>query len=165
MTLAAAAHSNLGFQAVHHFGISVSDLGRSVRFWELLIGTKSRDRSVLDGPQLGTLVGYPGIRVESCWVDLPGGVSIELVKYLDTEEGPNPPGTAHPGNVHVCLRVDDMAKAHDHALACGAEPVSPGFIEVPAGERAGTRLAYLRAPDAVTIELVQIPEKPRGQRP
>ena len=145
------------FGAVHHVGVTVADMDRAVAFWEALLGTASRDRRVLQGPQLGTMVGYPGIRIESCWVDLPDGVALELLRYLDRGEEPYDPGTAHPGNVHVCLRVDDMDAAHAHAVDCGATAVSARPIDVAAGPRAGSRLAYLRDPDGVTIELVQEP--------
>ena len=145
------------FGAVHHVGVTVADMDRSVGFWERLLGVAARDRTVLQGPQLGTMVGYPGIHIERCWVDLPGGIALELLRYLGRDEPPYDPGTAHPGNVHVCLRVDDMDAAHAHAVACGARPVSERPIEVAAGPRVGTRLAYLRDPDGVTIELVQEP--------
>ncbi|MGH9125264.1 MAG: VOC family protein [Acidimicrobiales bacterium] len=143
--------------AVHHVGVTVVDLDRSIGFWERLLGTASRNRRVLDGPQVGAMVGYPGIRIDSCWLDLPGGVALELLQYLDRDDEPNPAGTAHPGNVHVCLQVHDMTSAHAHAVACGATAVSAAPIEVAAGPRAGTRLAYIRDPDGVTIELVQPP--------
>lgn len=143
------------FGAVHHVGVTVADLDRSVAFWERLLEVASRDRSLLQGPQLGTMVGYEGIRIERCWVDLPGGIALELLRYLDRADEPYDPGTAHPGNVHVCLRVHDMDAAHAHAVTCGAHPVSDRPIVVAAGPRAGARLAYLRDPDGVTIELVQ----------
>lgn len=145
------------FGAVHHVGITVADMDRAVGFWEALLGVNSRERAILQGPQLGTMVGYAGIRIERCWVDLPGGVALELLHYLDRDEAPYDPGTAHPGNVHVCLQVDDMDAAHAHAVACGAKPVSERPIEVKVGPRAGARLAYLRDPDGATIELVQEP--------
>ena len=145
------------FEAVHHVGVTVADMDRAVAFWTALLDSAARERTVLHGPQLGTMVGYPGIHIERCWVDLPGGMALELLRYLDRGEAPYDPGTAHPGNVHVCLRVDDMEAAHAHAVACGATPVSERPIDVAAGPRAGTRLAYLRDPDGVTIELVQEP--------
>lgn len=145
------------FGPVHHVGVTVADLDRAVSFWARLLGATPRDRRVLEGPQLATMVGYPGIRIEACWLDLPGGTALELLRYLDRDDAPYDPGTAHPGNVHVCLQVDDMDAAHAHAVACGARPVSERPIDVAAGPRAGARLAYLRDPDGVTIELVQEP--------
>jgi catechol 2,3-dioxygenase-like lactoylglutathione lyase family enzyme len=145
------------FGPVHHVGVTVADLDRAVSFWARLLGATPRDRRVLEGPQLATMVGYPAIRIEACWLDLPGGTALELLHYLDRDDAPYDPGTAHPGNVHVCLRVDDMDAAHAHAVACGARPVSERPIDVAAGPRAGARLAYLRDPDGVTIELVQEP--------
>ncbi len=148
----------MNFTAVDHVGITVADLDRSVAFWERLLGTAGRDRAVLAGPRLGGLLGYPArLRIDSCWVDLPGGGALELLQYLERDEAPLPDGTAHPGNVHVCLRVDDMATARAHALACGARAVGEGPIEVAAGPNAGMRVAYLRDPDGVTIELRQLP--------
>jgi catechol 2,3-dioxygenase-like lactoylglutathione lyase family enzyme len=138
-------------------GITVVDLERSIAFWEQLLTTTSRDRRVMEGPQVGVMVGYPGVHIDSCWIDLPGGVALELLQYLDRTDEPYDPGTAHPGNVHVCLQVADMDTMYAHALRCGARPVSERPIVVPAGPRAGTRLAYLRNPDGVTIELVQPP--------
>lgn len=151
------------FHSVHHVGVSVTDMSRSVAFWRQMLGQAPRDRRVLEGPQLGSLVGYPGIRIDSCWFDLPGGVSLELLEYLDRSDAPYDPATAHPGNVHVCLQVRDMTAAHRHALECGAHAVSDQPIEVRAGPNAGARLAYLRDPDGVTVELFQAPGPPPEQ--
>ncbi|MGI9032710.1 MAG: VOC family protein [Acidimicrobiales bacterium] len=151
------------FGAVDHVGITVSDLGRAIAFWERLLGVAARDRCVLAGPQLGGLLGYPsGLRIDSCWVDLPGGDALELLQYLDRDDPVYDEGTAHPGNVHLCLQVGDMAQALAHAVDAGAEAVGTGPIEVPAGPQAGMRIAYVRAPDGVTIELRQ---SPRNQGP
>jgi catechol 2,3-dioxygenase-like lactoylglutathione lyase family enzyme len=154
------AHTALN--ALHHIGVTVSDLRRSIAFWERMLGAPGRDRRTLEGPRLGELVGYPTARVESCWFDLPGGVGLELVHYLEPAEPAYESGSAHPGNVHVCLRVKDIAAAHAHAVASGARPVSHSPIEVAEGPRAGTRVAYLTDPDGVTIELLQPP--PQGAR-
>lgn len=149
--------SRQAVDAVSHIGVSVADLSRSIAFWERMLGAPARDRRVLDGPQLGTLVGYPGVRIDSCWFDLPGGLALELLEYLDRSEAAYDPGTAHPGNVHLCLQVGDMAAARARALECGATPVSAAAIEIARGPKAGTRISYVRDLDGVTIELVQAP--------
>jgi catechol 2,3-dioxygenase-like lactoylglutathione lyase family enzyme len=93
--------------------------------------------------------------MDSCWFDLPGGVALELLDYLEPVEDAYEHGNAHPGNVHVCLHVDDMEAAHAHALAAGAVAVSPAPITIGQGPKAGTKVAYVRDPDGVTIELLQ----------
>ncbi len=142
-----------GLRAVHHVGVTVADLERSVAFWGRLTGTSPRDRRTLTGPAVGRLVGYAGVRIERAWLDFPGGVALELLQYLEPVELSYPEGPAHPGNIHVCLDVDVV---RDHALACGARPVG-GPVDVAAGPLAGARIAYVRDPDGVTIELFQPP--------
>jgi hypothetical protein len=61
------------FAAVHHVGVTVADLERSVAFWQALLGVAARDHKLLDGTGVATMVGYPGVRIRRCWVDLPGG--------------------------------------------------------------------------------------------
>lgn len=138
---------------VHHVGMTVADLPQAIDFWERLLGVAPHDRRVLDGPMVGVLTGYAEVRIDSCWFDLPGGGALELLQYLNRSESAHDDGTAHPGNVHLCFEVDDMASAHAHAVACGARPVSAEPIRVKQGPRAGTEVAYLRGPDGVTIEL------------
>ncbi len=151
---------NGGLGAVHHVGVTVADLERSVVFWTELTGATPRDRRTLSGPGVGRLVGYPDVRIERAWLDFPGGVALELLQYLEPLESAYPEGTAHPGNIHVCLAVADVDVARSHALACGARSVG-GPIDVAAGPQAGARIAYVRDPDGVTIELVQPPTPPR----
>lgn len=144
--------------ATHHIGLTVADLERSAGFWSALLGVEPGPVEQLRGPQLGRLVGYPRAHIDRCWLTLPGGLSLELLQYLEPDEAGYETGTAHPGNVHVCLAVDDLPSAHAHAEACGAVAVTGGgWVEVPAGPQAGARIAYLRDPDGVTIELFQPP--------
>lgn len=140
-----------------HVGITVSDLEHSAAFWGALLDVSPTPTEHLTGPGLGRLVGYASVRIDRRWVRSPGGPTIELLRYLDRHDAPYQPGTAHPGNVHVCLPVSDVPAAHAHALACGATGVGDGWIEVPAGPMAGTRISYVRDPDGVTIELLQRP--------
>ena len=140
-------------EGIDHVGVTVADLDRSIAFWERMLGEPGRDRRLLDGPRLASLLGYPSARIDSYWFDLPGGIALELLQYLEPVEASNDPSTARPGNVHICLRVEDIEAAHAHALAAGAMRVSPEPLDITRGPRAGSRIVCVRAPDGVTIEL------------
>jgi catechol 2,3-dioxygenase-like lactoylglutathione lyase family enzyme len=144
--------------SVHHVGMSVSDLDAALRFWESFVGAKARWRTVLDRPYLGRHVGYPGVSIEAAFVDLPGGLVLELLEYDVAEKEPNPEETANPGNVHLCLCVEDAGAMWQRAVSLGARPVEPdGPVDVDGGPNRGARAAYLRIHDGITVELLQPP--------
>ena len=141
---------------VHHVGMSVADLDAALAFWEAFLETTARWRTVLDRPYLGRHVGYPGVGIEAAFVDLPGGLILELLEYRVDSKEQNPEATANPGNVHLCLRVDDAQVWWERAVSVGARPIVPdGPVDVDAGPNRGVRAAYLRIHDGITLELLQ----------
>ena len=138
---------------VHHIGITVRDIDRSVQFWRSFLGVEPRWRQILDAPYLGRVTGYPGVNIDATVIDLPGGVVLEILNYLVDGKSPNPPETANPGNVHICLEVEDIDSMWDRAVSAGATPISHGPVEITAGPNTGVKACYLRDPDGITLEL------------
>ncbi|HVW18854.1 MAG TPA: VOC family protein [Solirubrobacteraceae bacterium] len=152
------SESGQGIEGVHHVGMSVRSLDDALAFWEPFLGRPARWRAMLDRPYLGTHVGYPGVRIEAAFVDLPGGGVLELLDYRVEDRADLPSGTANPGNVHLCLHVQDADAVWSRARECGATPlVEDGPVEVDAGPNAGARASYLRIHDGITLELFQPP--------
>jgi catechol 2,3-dioxygenase-like lactoylglutathione lyase family enzyme len=146
--------------AIHHVGMSVASLDDALAFWEAFLGVPARWRTTLDRPYLGRHVGIPGVSIDAAFIELPGGAMLELLAYRIADRAANPDFTANPGNVHLCLAVDDAATAWQHAVACGAKPVvREGPVEVDAGPNRGARVAYLRVHDGITLELFQRPAR------
>jgi catechol 2,3-dioxygenase-like lactoylglutathione lyase family enzyme len=146
--------------AVHHIGMSVASVDDALAFWESFLGVPARWRMTLDRPYLGNVVGIPGISIKAAFIDLPGGALLELLDYQLPSKRTNPEATPNPGNVHLCLAVEDAAQAWKHAIDCGAKPVFPnGPVEIDGGPNVGARGAYLRVHDGITLELFQRPER------
>jgi catechol 2,3-dioxygenase-like lactoylglutathione lyase family enzyme len=144
--------------AVHHVGMSVASIDAALAFWESFLGVAARWRTTLDRPYLGRHVGIPGVAIKAAFVDLPGGTILELLDYEVRGKRPNSEATENPGNVHLCLAVEDARAAWEHAVACGARPVvASGPVDVDAGPNNGARAAYLRIHDGITLELFQRP--------
>ena len=148
----------LGSDGLHHVGATVADLDRSLAFWEPFLGRARRFKTVLERPYLGQILGFPGVQIDAAFVDLPGGVILELLDYRLPDRVPHTDDTRHPGNVHLCFRVEDADAAWRHAVDCGARPVDPGGpVELDGGPNEGAKVAYLRDPDGISVELFQMP--------
>ena len=146
--------------AVHHVGMSVASIDDALAFWERFLGAPALWRELLNRPYLSKIIGIPGVSIKGAFVELPGGVILELLDYEAPEKRSNPETTANPGNIHLCLAVEDAGVAWKHAVDCGAKPVSrEGPIEVDGGPNAGARVAYLRIHDGITLELFQPPAR------
>ena len=64
---------------IHHVGITVRDVGRSLEFWRSFLGIEERWRQVLGAPYLGRVTGYPGVSIDIAIIDLPGGAVLEIL--------------------------------------------------------------------------------------
>ncbi len=143
--------------AVHHVGMSVASIDDALAFWETFLGVSARWRTTLDRPYLAKIVGIPDVSIKAAFVDLPGGVILELLDY-QLDKRANPEATQNPGNLHLCLAVEDAGVAWKHAVDCGARPVRrEGPVEIDGGPNVGARVAYLRIHDGITLELFQRP--------
>jgi catechol 2,3-dioxygenase-like lactoylglutathione lyase family enzyme len=146
---------------VHHVGMSVASLDRALAFWEPFLGIKARWRTLIEQPYLGKHVGYPGVKIDAAYIDLPGGNVLELLDYKVEDKKQCSEWTANPGNVHICINVENTQSARERAIALGARPVVPeGPVEVDAGPNKGAVVAYLRVHDGITLELYQPASKP-----
>ncbi len=153
-----APNAPVGTAAAHHVGMSVASLDTALAFWEEFLGAPARWRTVLDRPYLGRHVGYPGVSIDAAFLDLPGGLILELLEYRLDDQTANPEANANAGHVHLCLRVDDAVAWWRRAVALGARPlVAEGPVEVDGGPNRGARAAYLRIHDGITLELFQPP--------
>lgn len=153
-----------GLRSVHHIGITVADVERTLAFWEAFLGKEATWRRLLDGTYLEGITGYPGIQIDGAMIELPGGLILEALDYQTSDRVANPPATANPGNVHICLETDDIDVSWQRAIDAGAVPTSAAPVTINSGPNIGTRAGYLRDPDGITVELFQVPPTPNDDR-
>jgi catechol 2,3-dioxygenase-like lactoylglutathione lyase family enzyme len=144
------------FTALDHVGFTVSDLDRSVEFYSFLLEEPPVLRRVWNVEYVGRVVGYPGLKLDAAFWNLPGGVVLELLQYLHPKPGRVDMQTFNVGNAHLCLVSTDLRR--DFARLDGvAEFRSHEPIEIPWGPYKGGWAAYLRDPDGISIELMSVP--------
>ena len=112
---------------LHHVGLTVSDLERSVVFYRDLLGLSLVRRRSADADYLGRQTGYPGVRLEVASFRLApaGGPTLELVQYVTHAGGATDPATNRAGNSHLCFQVEDIHLAYDalRRRACAFAPL------------------------------------------
>jgi catechol 2,3-dioxygenase-like lactoylglutathione lyase family enzyme len=138
---------------LHHVGLSVSNLDRSLAFYGEVLGfTVVR---IIDCPpegKLGEVTGIPGACARLAHLAL-GDAIVELLEYQHPHGQAIPPEytMADAGFSHICLASDDITTDYLRLKACGVR-----FYTEPIEYRPGVHMAYFYGPDGETCELRQV---------
>jgi catechol 2,3-dioxygenase-like lactoylglutathione lyase family enzyme len=145
-------------RGVHHTSRTVSDMGRSLRFYRDLLGLNVALDTEMQGEMLEREVAMPGARLRFVLLATGGETFLELLQYHAPSGEPLRPDAkpADVGSHHVALLVDDIASAHRTLTAAGVEFTYPPQ-EVDAGAFRGHWTAYCYDPDGLFVELWQLP--------
>jgi catechol 2,3-dioxygenase-like lactoylglutathione lyase family enzyme len=146
----------LYYTGLDHVGFAVSNLDQSVEWYSRFLDEPPVLRKTWDVEYVGRIVGYPGVKMEGAFWRLPGGTVLELLQYLYPDPGRVDMETYNVGNAHLCLVVDDL-DADFERLRDRVEFRDPEPVEIPWGPYTGGKACYLRDPDGISIELMQLP--------
>jgi catechol 2,3-dioxygenase-like lactoylglutathione lyase family enzyme len=133
----------------HHTGITVSDLDRSIRFYERL-GFELAERVEEEGEEVERGVGVPGAQLRAAMLEGPNS-RLELIEYVAPGTGAAPHPNNGIGAAHVCIEVEDVDAAVAELREEGIE-----FLSDPITHESGIRWVYAKDPDGITAELLQV---------
>ena len=135
---------------------TVSSLKESLEFWvNVWPGTRTpdlRNRAIHRGDGR-----CAGAAMRLAMAEGPGHM-IELLEYTSPPDRQTyKPRSSDVGSVHIGFYVENIDALLARIANFGWLPV--GNVQtVESGERKGLRLIYVRGPDGVTIEFLQLPE-------
>lgn len=136
---------------VDHIGVSVSDMGRAIRFFEAL-GATVTPPYPYDDPKIGRIIGIPGAQNIVCLATL-HGKNFELLQYVQPvgrqAENHRP---CDPGHLHIALRVEDIEAMTEQMRAQGFEPANP-VQHNPCGSDRSANYCY--GFDGLVVELIE----------
>jgi catechol 2,3-dioxygenase-like lactoylglutathione lyase family enzyme len=139
-------------RGIHHVGITVADLDRSLRFYRDLLGMRVIGLNV---EAVGSIVGMPGASARIADLDAGGGQLLELIDYGSAPAEAAPQGPDAVGSCHVSIQVDDLRGALARLASAGHRPMGEVTELSLGGVWEGCTIAYLRDPDGVVIELLE----------
>ena len=140
-------------EGVHHVGVTVSDLERSLEWYSRIFGFEPGPVNHGEGPDLERGVQVPGATLSFCMVRV-GNVNLEFLQYHQPEGKEWDRTNGDVGAAHICFVVDDMAAAYADLQARGAVFNGPP-VTLADGDLAGSQWAYLRDPDGIQLEIWQ----------
>ncbi|SDU63397.1 VOC family protein [Jiangella alkaliphila] len=137
---------------IHHLGLTVGDVDRSVEFYTTLFGMEETTRGVADVAYVSAGVGVPNSKLVIAM--LRGEtMRLELIQYAREAGNDSAPRNNDIGAAHVCFPVEDIDATYSEFVAKGVEFIAPPSPSLGEGT---SRFAYLRDPDGITVEILQL---------
>src|SRR5438132_4373086 len=144
--------------AADHTGITVSNLERSLEFWQNVLGFEFSHTAHQTGEMASEITGVASAEIKLAVMKAPGGHKIELLEYLAPPERKRHVDLrpCDVGFVHVALVVDDLDAILSSINTSGWKAAGkPQTLQ--SGPNAGKRVVYVRDPDGTTIEFMRQP--------
>jgi len=138
-----------------HFGICVSDLGRSLRFYCDALGFEKAESHEI-GTEFAALMELPGVSVTSQFIRR-GSTAIELLAFHEPAPfGPRERRAVNQfGLTHLSFRVRDVAGTVARILELGGAVVEPSRTLIDFGG-SPLEFVYCIDPDGVRVELMDL---------
>ncbi len=143
-------------ERLFHPVIAASDLPRTVAFFRDLLGMQVTFDAAHDPAAIGALFGLTDPAVHAVVVSCPDGSEIELVQLRSEQRPITRRSPFDPGLMAVNLLVRDVDAIVERLTAGGYPPISP-VVPQTLPDGGGIRVVVCRAPDDVTIILVELP--------
>lgn len=135
---------------VHHYGVTVSNLDRSLEFYRDRLGLDVNDRSTYDTEAFNNIVGLEDQTADIAFLD--GGTSqIELVEYATEGRNVNDAAGNDVGVAHLNFATDDLRGWYDD-LSDDIE-----FLSEPQTMADGAIVVTMLDPDGNLVELIETP--------
>jgi catechol 2,3-dioxygenase-like lactoylglutathione lyase family enzyme len=154
----AAAESGRLFLGLDHTAIVVADTETSLRLYRDALGLRVAGESENWGSEQEHLNGVFGARLRITGLRAAGGPGIELLEYLSPRDGRPAPADLRANDLaywQTTLATADAADAARRLRPPVAAYVSPGDVELPAGEAGFRRGLSVRDPDGHALRLAE----------
>ncbi len=139
-------------RGVHHIGIPVRDMQRSLRWYGELFGLAPDFVEIAEGAETSQTVQLASAKLRFAFLPV-GNTIIEFLEYEQPLGRDFDLRNCDVGAIHVCLEVDDIHHVYrvleEHGIAFSIGPTRLG------GAVEGEMCCYFRDPDGIQLELWQ----------
>ncbi len=142
---------------IHHFALTVSDMDRSLAFYQGLFGMDVLSDREVERDYVEQITAVPEAHLRI--VHLVGyGKQLELLEYLHPRGADRARALPDAGSAHVCFVSDDLdedvGRLRDAGVTFRSMPVT-----TTNGPNRGGRGIYVEDPDGNAVEVVQLAKR------
>jgi catechol 2,3-dioxygenase-like lactoylglutathione lyase family enzyme len=138
---------------IHHMGVTVSNLERSIDFYTRLGFRLLFSPLQYSGKDLEKSLNVEGAKLRSAMLKASDGTMVELLQYLEPEGRALDRRNCDLGSMHIAFRVPDIETAFSEfkkTVHFNSEPST-----VSEGPLKGIKFVYFVDPDGVILEFFQ----------
>ena len=141
-------------KAVRHFGIVVSDMERSLRFYRDLLGLKAVRVMDESGEYLDNMLSLQNVRVTTVKMSADSGSTVvELLEFKSHRpEEPAKHEVYSIGPSHIAFTVDDLDAVYRRLSETGVRFNAPPQLSLDGY----AKVTFCQDPDGMPIELVEV---------
>jgi len=142
---------------LHHAGVTVADMARSLRFYRDLLGLEVQSDMRLTDAFVFEIAGLEAAAIRIANLGLPGSdqTLVELLEYEGVERHPASARPCDPGNGHLCLEVTDIDSMCERLATAGVPMRSAAAVEIALAAMRGAKALYVSDPDGYYVEFHQ----------
>lgn len=150
----------MSVRGIWHVSFSVTDIERTIDFYQRCLGfsVRMRNRNEYDGlgrALFGTKWGIDQAHADLLWVMMERcGLTVEFIQYLDPTAKPYHMDPSVAGSAHIAFEVSDIEGERQRLESLGVEFNAPINIS----HVTGNKWCYFRDPDGICLELVEPPK-------
>lgn len=142
-----------------HVGVTVTDLNRSIEFYQNLLGLSFKGKLVMEGEKTDKLFNMDDCQVEVAYLNGSDHImapSIELLQFL------NPTTISSQSDLHktsiseICFRVKDIDSFYKRLLENGVDCISePQVFDFTENGFGKSKAMYFKDPDGIILEAIE----------
>lgn len=137
-----------------HVAVTTANIEQSLRFYRDGLGLHVARRAKASSTAREIWALDPD-DVDIAFLEVPGGVLIELFEFHGIERHPASSRPCDPASSHFCLYVNEIEALHERMAELGFRSRSGRVVTIADGPLQGCKAVYLIDPDGYHVELFQ----------
>lgn len=144
---------------IAHVGLTVSDINRSIDFYQNTLGLKFKGQMVMEGESTDALFGLKNCSVKVAYLNGSNHIMtppVELIQFASTNITTFKNSLTQTSISELCFYVKNIDKVYEDLISKGVEFLStPQYFDFTNQGFGKSKAVYFKDPDGIILELME----------